>query len=77
MFVIGALAVGYVRKRKRNEIVLARWEIEEREEAEEAARRAAIRAAIQTDPPPAHESMRPVGASVPNVEHDGDWHTLH
>ncbi len=73
--VIGALAVGYVRKRRRDKVVLARWESEE---AEEMARRAAIRAAIQTDPPPPPtDGMRPVGAIVPKVEHEGDWHTLH
>jgi len=74
VLVIGALGVGFVRKKRRDKIVLARWEREEREDAEEAARRAAIRAAVQTDPPPpATEGMRP----VPKVEHDGDWHTLH
>ena len=39
------------------------------------ARRAAIRAVIQTDPPPAPDAVH--RASVPKIEHDGDWHTLH
>ncbi len=77
VLVIGALGVGYVRKKKRDKMVLARWELEEREEAEEVARRVAIRAAIQTDPPPPQDGVRPIVPSVPKVEHDGDWHTLH
>ena len=48
VLVIGALGVGFVRKKQRDKVVVARWEREEREDAEEAARRAAIRAAIQT-----------------------------
>jgi hypothetical protein len=71
----GALAVGWVRRKRRNKVTLERWEREERAEDEELARRAAIRAAITTEPPPGPDPAH--RASVPKIEHDGDWHTLH
>jgi hypothetical protein len=74
VLVIGMLAVGVVRKKKRNKVILERWE---REEAEEQSRRAAITTAIQSDVPPPPDGLRPMKSSVPKVEHDGDWHTLH
>jgi hypothetical protein len=74
--VLGLLAVGLVRKKRRDRLTLARWEREEREEAEEAARRAAITAAIQSEPAPPPDA-RPIAASIPKIEHEGDWHTLH
>jgi len=76
VFVVGALGVGLVRKKRRDRATIARWEREEREEAEEVARRAAINAAIQTNPPPAPDA-RPINPSIPKIEHEGDWHTLH
>jgi hypothetical protein len=76
VLVLGALAVGLLRKKRRDKATLARWEREEREEAEEAARRAAIVAAIQTDPPPAGDA-RAINPNIPKIEHEGDWHTLH
>jgi hypothetical protein len=72
----GVIAVGLVRKKRRDKATMARWEREEREETEEAARRAAIAAALQTVPPPAADG-RPITASIPKIEHEGDWHTLH
>jgi hypothetical protein len=75
--VLGLLGVGVVRKKRRDRATLARWEREEREEAEEAARRAAIHAAIQSVPPPQAPEARPLAPSVPKIEHEGDWHTLH
>ena len=74
--VLGLLGVGLVRKKRRDRLTLARWEREDREEAEEAARRAAITAAIQSEPAPA-PAPRPISPSVPKIEHEGDWHTLH
>jgi hypothetical protein len=74
--VLVLLGVGLVRKKRRDKLTLARWEREEREEAEEAARRAAINAALQTVPPPAPDA-RPITPSVPKIEHEGDWHTVH
>jgi hypothetical protein len=76
VLVLGALGVGLVRKKQRDRATLARWEREEREETEEAARRAAIAAAIQTEPPPRPDGQ-PITASIPKIEHEGDWHTLH
>jgi hypothetical protein len=76
VLVVGLLAVGLVRRKRRDKLTLARWEREEREEAEEMARRAAIAAAVQSVPPPPGEG-RPLTPSVPKIEHDGDWHTLH
>ncbi len=78
VLVLGLLGVGLVRRRRRDRATVARWEREEREEAEEVARRAAITAAIQTVPPPAGlPEPRPITPSVPKIEHEGDWHTVH
>jgi hypothetical protein len=77
VIVLALLGVGLVCKKRRDRATLARWEREEREETEEAARRAAITAAIRTDPPPHPSDPRPITASIPKIEHEGDWHTLH
>jgi hypothetical protein len=73
----GALAYGWWRRKQRDKATIARWEREEIAEAEEVARRAAIHAAVHTDPPPAPVGTAPQRASVPKIEHDGNWHTLH
>ena len=83
VLVVGALAIGLVRKKRRDRVTIARWEREEREEAEESARRATIAtrqatsssASIQPAPP--LPEGRPIAASVPKIEHEGDWHTVH
>jgi hypothetical protein len=76
VIVIAALGVGLVKKRRRAKAIYDRWE---REDAVEAARRAALaHAAAATDAAPAPDaSMRPSVPSVPKIEHDGGWHTLH
>jgi hypothetical protein len=75
--VLALVAAGLVRKKRRDRATLARWEREEREETEEVARRAAITAALQTEPPPRAPESRPITPSIPKIEHEGDWHTLH
>jgi hypothetical protein len=74
VLVVGALAVGLVRKRRRAKAIYERWE---REDAVEAARRAVLSSAPEAAEPDA--SMRPSvpSVSVPKIEHDGGWHTLH
>lgn len=64
--IVGVLFVAYLRRRKKNKETVARWA---REEADEARRVAIAEAADDT-------SMV-VRQSVPAVEHDGEWHTLH
>ncbi len=76
VFVVGALGVGLVRKKRRDRVTMARWEREEREEAEDSARRAAITATIQPAGAAIPET-RPMTPSVPKIEHEGDWHTVH
>lgn len=79
--VIGALGYGWAKKRKRKQIILARWE---REEAIEDA----IRARLAEEAREREEAGRVLGHAVPSffartdrpapkVEHDGRWHTLH
>lgn len=75
--VMGMLVVAYVRRRRRSQAILARWE---REEAIEDARIAARRALEQAELEPAAVErasiVRTVSVSV-KVERDGGWHTLH
>ncbi len=62
------LVVAYVRRRRKSKATLARWA---REEAEDDRLRAAVvDAANESD-------ALVVRRSVPAVEHDGEWHTLH
>jgi hypothetical protein len=72
VLVIGALVVGYVKRRRRAKATLARWE------KEEAALDAAIRAADPVaEPQASFEQVAMRGRDLPRVEHDGSWHTLH
>jgi hypothetical protein len=72
VLVIGAMAVGWVKKRKRERATLERWEREEAL-ADEAARRAERAAAMELADAAA---MRNV-PSLPKIEHEGSWHTIH
>jgi hypothetical protein len=67
---IGALVVGYVKRRRRTKATLARWE------KEEAAIDAAVRAAEEAEASPSFEQLA-VPRELPKVEHEGRWHTLH
>ncbi len=67
----GAMILGWVRRRKRSKMILARWE---REEALEAEMRARLeRAKLVND----EEHMSVPPPALPKVEHEGGWHTLH
>jgi hypothetical protein len=77
VLVIGALAVAYVRRRRRARAILARWE---REEAIEDARLAAKLVAERGDSLVQVQNMtvaKVAGATSIKVEHHGLWHTLH
>jgi len=65
--IMGVLVMAYVRRRRKAKETLARWA---REEAEEDRLRAEVVAARD-------ETALVVRRSVPTVEHDGEWHTLH
>jgi peptidase MA superfamily protein len=62
--VIVLVALAWARKKRKEKATLARWEREEAREIEVAALDA---------PSVRPEAMR----SLPKVEHDGTWHTLH
>jgi len=66
--IVGILVVAYVRRRRKAKETLARWE---KEEAEEDRRRAAL-VEVRAD-----DTTMLVRQSVPTVQHDGEWHTLH
>jgi hypothetical protein len=70
--IIGLMAIGWVRKRRRAKAKLAEWEEEERaiDEAAERARAATQAVAEGT-------SMPKQPPALPMVEHQGEWHTLH
>jgi Peptidase MA superfamily len=73
VLVIGALVVGYIKKRRRSKATLARW-------AEEEARAdAAIAAAEQAETRASlvEVAVQARTSELPKVEHDGSWHTLH
>jgi hypothetical protein len=85
VLVLGAMVYGWAKRRRRTKATLARWEQEEAA-ADEAVLRAHRERAdradrgdrpelAETDDTPAPPMVRPV--SVPKVEHDGSWHTLH
>ncbi len=65
----GILVLAYVRKRRRNQATIARWEYEDslyavpsREPAEEVS--------------PMPDAIK-AAAGLPKVEHEGGWHTVH
>jgi hypothetical protein len=65
--IMGILVVAWVRRRRKARETLARWA---KEEAEEDARRAAVVEAMD-------DATFVVRRSVPTIQHDGEWHTLH
>lgn len=74
VMMMGVLAMAYMRRRRRSQVILARWA---REEAIEDALVARRRAAETAEAAPT--SIRRVVAPAPPtlVEHRGRWHTLH
>ncbi len=66
--IVGILLVAYVRRRRKAKETLERWE---KEEAEEDLLRARIVEAAQDD------GTYVARATIPAVQHDGEWHTLH
>jgi hypothetical protein len=65
--IMGVLVVAYVKRRRKAKETLARWA---KEEAEEDRLRARLVEAVEP-------SLALVARSVPAVQHDGEWHTLH
>jgi hypothetical protein len=73
VFVIGALLVGWIRKRRRAKAILARWEKEEAlEDAIAKARHDALQDAALAD-----DAVLGSRSKLPKIEHDGRWYTLH
>lgn len=80
---IGLSAVAWRRKRRRQDKTLQRWAKQEAREDERAAREVAAtvapwmvaRDSAPSNEPPARYSVN--DPTVPKVEHEGDWHTLH
>jgi hypothetical protein len=65
--IMGMLVVAWVRRRRKAKETLARWA---KEEAEEDARRAAVVEATA-------DVQLVARRSIPTIQHDGEWHTLH
>jgi hypothetical protein len=65
--IMGMLVVAWVRRRRKSKETLARWA---KEEAEEDRLRAAV---VEV----AAETSFLARRSVPTIQHDGEWHTLH
>jgi hypothetical protein len=74
--VMGLAGAAWLKRRRRAKIKLAQWA---REEAEMDATIAASRAAGATpaNPRTPEDDVPPRMPSIPVVEHDGRWHTLH
>jgi hypothetical protein len=68
MFALGALTLGYARKRRRDRATLARWEQEDHG-GDAAARESS------SDLPAVPREIS--GRGLPKIEHEGGWHTLH
>ncbi len=70
VIVIGLATVAYLRRKRRDHAILARWEREEK---------AAESTALAVGEAVGSSSVRPeaVRAAVPKVQHDGNWYTLH
>jgi Peptidase MA superfamily len=66
------LVVGYVRKRRRDRVTLARWE---REDAAKTQREPLEVPGTSPDLETRLVPSTPPG--LPKIEHDGGWHTLH
>jgi hypothetical protein len=77
VLVVVALGVGLMRKKRRDKTTIDRWEREERVEAEAVARQKAIQVAIRNAAEAPGTPDAAITASVPKIEHDGFWHTLH
>ncbi|HOU89478.1 MAG TPA: peptidase MA family metallohydrolase [Polyangiaceae bacterium] len=86
LLAFGLLGWAWRRRRSRAKVTLARWAREEA--AEEQRRREALAASSVAPVPRVHvvldrvprraaEVAGIVPASVPKIEHDGRWHTLH
>ncbi|MEB2313147.1 MAG: peptidase MA family metallohydrolase [Polyangiaceae bacterium] len=84
---IGLVGWAYKRRKRRDRVVLARWEREEAAEDAAQTRRLAEAAAQERErvhivlsrppTPPVDLPPRIPEAEIPRVEHDGRWHTLH
>lgn len=80
------IVVAWRRKRKKDRATLARWTREEAledarlallKELREVRAREAAALAAKESPLPSPATLKPIDASVPRIEHDGRWHTLH
>lgn len=67
--IMGMLVVAWVRRRRKSKETLARWA---KEEAEEDARRAAVVEAATLS-----NVDFVARRSIPTIQHEGEWHTLH
>jgi hypothetical protein len=65
--IMGVLVIAWVKRRKKARETLAKWA---KEEAEEDRQRAMLVEAKEPD-------ALIVRRSIPTVQHDGEWHTLH
>jgi hypothetical protein len=74
MLIVGLAGAAWLKKRRRAKIKLAEWA---REEAEMDAVLAASRVAHDGGSIVPVEDVPPRMPSIPVVEHDGRWHTLH
>ncbi len=73
VIVIGLCAVGWVRKKRHDRAVIARWEREDALAAAAASQSVVLRDGTAPSDTLAPEAMR----ALPKIEHEGDWHTLH
>jgi hypothetical protein len=74
VLMMGLAAAAWVKKRRRAKAKLAEWA---REEAEMDAKLAASRAELAGVGASLDDEVPPRMPSIPVVEHDGRWHTLH
>ncbi len=72
---MGVLVAAYVKRRRRAKATLDRWEREEALMDELMAERSKRVESPEIETPEGHVIR--ASRSLPMIEHDGDWHTLH
>jgi len=76
MLIVALTVVAYVKKSRQAKAKLAQWAKEEAE-AQASLSRAAIAAKAADDEVPGEPAAAPHVPSIPFVEHEGRWYTLH
>ena len=76
-FIVALTVLAYVKKSRQAKAKLAQWAREEAEAQATLVRPVVLRAVSDADAPPSDEAALAPVPSIPVVEHEGRWYTLH